>query len=78
MLPFLPSTFPLKFTTTALMLLLQDRDPRVWPSVLAAIVAARLPQAEALLLERLRMDDFVVRTAAANGLAELKATAALP
>ena len=71
-------TLPAERGGARLLLLLQDRDPRVWPSVLAAIVAARLPQAESLLLERLRMDDFVVRTAAANGLAELKATAALP
>ncbi|MGE0445521.1 MAG: HEAT repeat domain-containing protein [Vicinamibacterales bacterium] len=71
-------TLPAARSGARLAIMLQDRDPRVWPAVMAALVAARAPDAETLLLERLRQDDFVVRAAAANGLAELKATAALP
>ena len=71
-------TLPAARSGARLAIMLQDRDPRVWPAVMAALVAARAPDAEALLLERLRQDDFVVRAAAANGLAELKAANALP
>ena len=39
-------------------------SPRWWPS--------KAPEAEQILLERLKADDFVVRAAAANGLGELK------
>jgi cyclophilin family peptidyl-prolyl cis-trans isomerase/HEAT repeat protein len=61
-----------------LKVLLQDRDLRVIPSVLGALVAAKAPDAEAVLIQHLKADDFAVRAAAANGLAELKATAAAP
>ena len=57
--------------------MLQDRDPRVVPSVLNALVASKAPDAAGILIERLKADDFAVRAAAANGLAELKATAAV-
>ena len=58
--------------------MLKDRDQRVVPAVLDALVAAKAPGAEQILLEHLKADDFVVRAAAATGLAELKAVAALP
>jgi cyclophilin family peptidyl-prolyl cis-trans isomerase len=59
-------------------MMLQDRDGRVVPSVLNALVASKAPEAEKILLERLKADDFVIRTAAATGLADLKSPAALP
>jgi len=62
----------------ALMALLEDRDPRVIPAVLSALVASKAPGVEGILIERLKSDDFAVRAAAANGLAELKAQAAGP
>ena len=42
------------------------------PSVLAALVKLKAPKAAAILLERLKADDPVVRAAAATGLGELK------
>jgi cyclophilin family peptidyl-prolyl cis-trans isomerase/HEAT repeat protein len=71
-------TLPADRSAARLALMLQDRDQRVIPAVLAALVASKAPDAERLLVERLKTDDFMIRTAAANGLAELKATAALP
>jgi hypothetical protein len=44
--------------------------------VLAALVAAKAPGVDRILLERLRADDFAIRAAAASGLGELKVPAA--
>ena len=56
--------------------MLQDRDQRVIPAVLRAMIAAKIPNVQDVLLDRLKADDFVIRATAANGLAELKATGA--
>ncbi len=61
-----------------LMMMLSDRDQRVIPAVLAGLVTAKAPGVDKVLIDRLKADDFVVRSAAANGLAELKAAAAVP
>jgi cyclophilin family peptidyl-prolyl cis-trans isomerase/HEAT repeat protein len=58
--------------------MLQDRDERVVPAVIAALAASKAPGVEQILIERLRSDDFVARMAAATGLGELKAAAAVP
>ena len=71
-------TVPHERSLPLLTTMLDDRDQRVVPAVLGALVAAKPPGVEAMLLGRLRSDDFVVRTAAANGLADLKATSAVP
>ncbi len=71
-------TIPAELSLARLTVMLKDRDQRVIPAVLAAIVASRAPGADAILIEHLKADDFVVRAAAANGLAELKAISALP
>ncbi len=55
-----------------LMAMLDDSDQRVIPSVLGALVKLKAPTAGALLIERLKADDPVIRTAAARGLGELK------
>jgi cyclophilin family peptidyl-prolyl cis-trans isomerase/HEAT repeat protein len=52
--------------------MLSDQDQRVIPAVLAALTRLKAPNVADVLLERLRADDVVVRTAAANGLSELK------
>ncbi len=52
--------------------MLGDQDQRVIPAVLGALTRLKAPNAAAVLLESLKADDAVVRTAAANGLAELK------
>jgi HEAT repeat protein/cyclophilin family peptidyl-prolyl cis-trans isomerase len=52
--------------------LLADADQRVIPFVLAALVKVKAPKATAILFERLKADDPIVRAAAATGLAELK------
>jgi cyclophilin family peptidyl-prolyl cis-trans isomerase/HEAT repeat protein len=69
-------TLPAERSTPLLTMMLQDQDQRVIPSVIDAIVAARLPEAQRLLLQELKADDFVIRAHAASGLAGLKATAA--
>jgi HEAT repeat protein/cyclophilin family peptidyl-prolyl cis-trans isomerase len=52
--------------------LLGDADQRVIPFVLAALVKLKSPTAAAVLIERLKADDPVVRAAAATGLGDLK------
>jgi cyclophilin family peptidyl-prolyl cis-trans isomerase/HEAT repeat protein len=52
--------------------MLLDSDVRVIPSVLAALVKIKAPKIEQVLLEWLKHDDVVVRSAAASGLGELK------
>jgi HEAT repeat protein/cyclophilin family peptidyl-prolyl cis-trans isomerase len=61
-----------------LMPMLKDPEQRVLTTVLAALVAAKAPRVEQILIERLGADDFTIRAAAANGLAELKAASAVP
>jgi len=57
--------------------MLADQDSRVVPAVLAALVAARAPDVEAILRARLSAQDFTVRAAAAQGLGELKAAGSI-
>jgi cyclophilin family peptidyl-prolyl cis-trans isomerase/HEAT repeat protein len=57
--------------------MLQERDQRVIPAVLAALVAAKAPGTDQILIQQLKADDFALRAAAANGLAELKAIHAI-
>ena len=59
-----------------LTVMLQDRDNRVIPEVLNALVASKAEGMDRVLLERLKSDDFVIRAAAANGLVEIKAAGA--
>ena len=61
-----------------LRVLLRDRDPKVIPAVVAALVASKAPEAEAILTQQLTANDFAVKAAAAGGLAELGAAAAAP
>jgi cyclophilin family peptidyl-prolyl cis-trans isomerase/HEAT repeat protein len=68
-------TLPEEQGVARLSVMLQDRDNRVIPAVLNALVAARAQGLDKVLLERLKSDDFVIR-AAANGLAEIKAPGA--
>jgi cyclophilin family peptidyl-prolyl cis-trans isomerase len=71
-------TVPPDLALPRLRLMLQDREQRVIPAVLAALAQVKGPEAEALVLERLTADDFAVRAAAAHALAELKAVRAVP
>ena len=71
-------TVPADLALPRLRLMLDDRETRVIPSVIAALVALKTPEAEKLLLQALTVDDFAVRAAAAAALGELKATAAVP
>jgi cyclophilin family peptidyl-prolyl cis-trans isomerase len=54
--------------------MLKDKDARVVPAVLEALVKARGPDAADTLARYLQHPDFAVRSAAAKGLADLKAT----
>jgi HEAT repeat protein len=55
-----------------LELMLNDSDQRVLPAVFASLVKLNAPNAAAVMFEHLKADDAAVRTAAANGLGELK------
>src|SRR5262249_3235377 len=55
-----------------LKMMLGDSDQRVLPAVLAALARVHAPDAATILIERLKADDPGGRTAAANGLGELK------
>ena len=55
-----------------LQLMLGDSDQRVVPAVLDALVKVKAANAAAVLLEKLKADDPVIRTAAARGLGEMK------
>jgi HEAT repeat protein/cyclophilin family peptidyl-prolyl cis-trans isomerase len=52
--------------------LLDDTDQRVIPAALGALVKIKAPNAAAVLLDKLKADDFAVRAAAATGIGELK------
>ena len=71
-------TMPSEFSLARLTLMLKDRDQRVIPGVLAALVATKAPGVDRILMDHLKADDFAVRAAAATGLGELKAIPALP
>ena len=61
-----------------LIAMLGDRDQRVIGPLLRALVATKTPDVQRILLDHLKMDDFVIRSTAASSLAEIKATAAVP
>jgi cyclophilin family peptidyl-prolyl cis-trans isomerase/HEAT repeat protein len=69
-------TLPAERAMPRLTLLLNDPDQRVVPAAVAALASAKPPGVEKLLLDRLAADDFLVRTAAANALADIKAASA--
>ncbi len=52
--------------------MLRDADKRVVAPVLGALVRLHAPDVETVLLEHLKDPDFVVRSAAAKGIGELK------
>ena len=52
--------------------MLDDSDQRVVPAVLDALVKLKAPNAVTLLLDRLKADDPIIRSAAARGVGELK------
>jgi cyclophilin family peptidyl-prolyl cis-trans isomerase len=65
-------TLPPENALPRLQAMLADTDQRVIPFALAALVKMKAPTAPALLVERLKSEDPVVRAAAAEGLGELK------
>jgi cyclophilin family peptidyl-prolyl cis-trans isomerase/HEAT repeat protein len=71
-------TMPAEQSLPLLNRIAQDRDPRVVPAAVTALAQLKVPETQALLLDRLRADDFVVRAAAAVGLAERTVVAAVP
>jgi cyclophilin family peptidyl-prolyl cis-trans isomerase/HEAT repeat protein len=71
-------TIPGERSLPRLTLLLDDRDQRVVPTAIEAVAASKPKGFEKILFEKLRADDFAVRTAAATALGELKSTAAIP
>jgi cyclophilin family peptidyl-prolyl cis-trans isomerase/HEAT repeat protein len=70
-------TLPPERAALRLRAMLLDADRRVVPAVIAAVAGAKLPDAEGLIVERLKAEDFAVRAAAATALADLKATSSI-
>ena len=71
-------TLPAEFGLPRLMSMLGDSDQRAIPSILTALAKLRAPNAAAVLLDRLKADDPVVRVAAADGIGELKPPGGAP
>ncbi len=71
-------TLPADRGAARLGAMLRDTDQRVVPAVLAALAASRPPDAERLVTERLSAEDAVVRSAAAQALAEMRTAGAVP
>ncbi len=65
-------TLPAEVALPRLTAMLGDSDQRTLPAVLGALTRLHAPNAPAVLLEKLKADDPVVRVAAANGIGELK------
>jgi cyclophilin family peptidyl-prolyl cis-trans isomerase/HEAT repeat protein len=65
-------TLPSEVALPRLESMLTDSDQRVIPSVLESLVKLKAPKAAGLLIDRLKADDAIVRTAAAVGLGTLK------
>jgi cyclophilin family peptidyl-prolyl cis-trans isomerase/HEAT repeat protein len=61
-----------------LTVMLSDTDQRVLPTVLGSLVAIKAPGVDTVLRAQLKSEDFRLRSAAAAGLGELKAAAAVP
>jgi len=58
--------------------MLSDEDPRVPPAVVTALAAGHASGVERIALDRLGARDFVLRSAAATALADVKAVSAVP
>jgi cyclophilin family peptidyl-prolyl cis-trans isomerase len=71
-------TLPAERAMPRLTMLLEDRDQRVIPSAVEALVASKPSGVEKILIEKLQADDFAVRAAAATALGGLKTTSAIP
>jgi cyclophilin family peptidyl-prolyl cis-trans isomerase/HEAT repeat protein len=60
-----------------LSLMVEDTDVRVVPAVVSALVSSRAAEAAALIRGKLRAPDVMIRSAAAQALAQLKAADAV-
>jgi HEAT repeat protein/cyclophilin family peptidyl-prolyl cis-trans isomerase len=65
-------TFNPEIGLPRLQAMLDDADQRVVPAVLDALVKLKAPNAATVLIDRLKADDAMIRTAAARGIGELK------
>jgi len=65
-------TMPPDIALQRLMTMLTEKDQRVVPQVLDALVKLRAPNLTDILLQHLKSEDVAVRAAAANGLGETK------
>lgn len=72
------ATLPAELAMPRLTAMLADQDQRVVPAVLAAIAKVKPADVDRLLIERLKTDDFAIRAAAADALAELGVRSAAP
>ena len=61
-----------------LLTMLADRDGKVVASTMRALVAAKAPGVDRILIDRVKPGDLASRLAAMGGLADIKATAAVP
>jgi cyclophilin family peptidyl-prolyl cis-trans isomerase/HEAT repeat protein len=70
-------TLPPERALPRLTVMLGDSDARVLPAVIGAMASTGSPDLEGVLVDRLRADDFAVRTASAEAIAGLNLASAL-
>jgi cyclophilin family peptidyl-prolyl cis-trans isomerase/HEAT repeat protein len=66
------ATLPPDMALPGLVTMLGDQDNRVIPAVLESLVKLRAPNVTTILLQRLKDEDPLVRSAAATGIGEIK------
>ncbi|HLG57694.1 MAG TPA: HEAT repeat domain-containing protein [Vicinamibacterales bacterium] len=68
-------TLPADQSLPRLTVMLQERDQKVVAAVIGALAASKASGIERILIDRLTAEDVVVRSAAANAIADLKIAA---
>lgn len=66
------ATMPSEVALDRVRAMTNDPDKRVWPAAMRALVRLKAPDAEALILERVKDPDFAVRAAAAELIGSMK------
>src|SRR5687768_1070187 len=70
--PVIALHLPPDVASERLRALLKDEDKRVWPAALRALIRLKPPDAAALLLDRIKEPDFVVRATVSELIGTLK------
>lgn len=66
------ATLPPEVAVERVRAMLDDEDKRVWPAALRALIALKVPDANALVMARVKEPDFAVRAAVSRLIGEVK------